>query len=220
VTGPHATRILVVDDHPLIRSGIVNLIDRQEDLTVCGEAGDAIEATEAVRKLAPDLVLLDLFLRSKDGFETIKQWRSLFPAVPILVLSAHEESLYAERVLRAGARGYIMKIEAADEVLTAIHAVLSGEIYVSRRVAVQALHRALDRNSTATEDPGVAKLTDRELHVFQLIGTGMANRQIARELSLSVKTIEAHRENIKNKLDLLNAKDLFDQAFRWVHQSQ
>jgi DNA-binding NarL/FixJ family response regulator len=212
-------RILVVDDHPLIRSGIVNLINRQEGMTVCGEAGDAAEATASVETLSPDLVLLDLFLRCRDGVETIKQWRALYPDLRILVLSAHEESVYAERVLRAGARGYIMKIEAADEVLTAIHAVMADELYVSRRVAVQALHQALDRDSNRA-DPAIAKLTDRELHVFQLIGTGMANRQIAKELSLSVKTIEAHRENIKNKLDLSSARELFDRAFHWVHRSQ
>lgn len=213
-------RILVVDDHPLVRSGIVNLLNRQDDMTVCGEAADALEATEAVRKLSPDLVLLDLFLGKRDGVETIKQWRSLFPELRVLVLSAHEESVYAKRVLRAGARGYIMKIEAAEEVLTAIHAVLSGELYVSRRVAVQALDRSPDRDSAMANDPHLAKLTDRELHVFQLIGTGMANRQIAKELSLSVKTIEAHRENIKNKLGVSNARELFDRAFRWVNHNE
>ncbi len=212
------TRILVVDDHPLVRAGIVELIGGQKHLVVCGEAGDQRTATTAVEQIAPDLVLLDLFLQNRDGLSLIKDWLARFPDLRILVLSAHDEAVYAGRVLRAGARGYIMKIEAPNEVLDAIDTVLGGELYVSRRIAVLSLGQMLSRKNGPPSD--IDRLSDRELHVFQLLGAGMPTRQVASELRVSGKTIESHRENIKTKLGLPDSHSLIERAIRWVHSDR
>jgi DNA-binding NarL/FixJ family response regulator len=215
-TRPVKSRILIADDHPLFREGIVQLIVRERDLCCCGET-DGVRATEAaVARLKPDLLVLDLRLKDGDGLALIKTLKSQFPALPVLVLSEHDETLYAERTLRAGAKGYLMKAEAADEVLNAIRTVLQGELYVSRKMAVLALRKLLDGSSEAGGNY-VERLTDRELQVFQMIGSGQGTADIATQLHVSPKTIETHRENIKHKLDLRNAVDLLCHAVHWVH---
>ena len=209
-------RILIADDHPLFREGLVQLINRERDLCCCGETDNAAATQRAVATLKPDLLVLDLRLKHGDGLELIKALKARFPALRILVLSEHEETLYAERALRSGAKGYLMKDQAADEVLDAIRVTLQGELYVSRKMSVLALHKLLAK-IPAREGHYVERLTDRELQVFQMIGAGMATADIAIELKLSYKTVEAHRENIKHKLGLRNAIDLLCHATHWVH---
>ena len=212
------SRVLVADDHPLLRAGVSQLINRQEDLVCCGEAHDAASTQTAVATHNPDLLLLDLRLGHGDGLEFIKSLKSQFQNLAILVFSQLDEKLYAERALRAGALGYVMKENATDEVLTAIRTVLNGDLYVSRSIAVLALHKSL-RTKTDNKGLGVENLTDRELQVFQLLGAGMNTRQIAEELSLSQKTIETHRENIKQKLGLQSAPETVRYATAWVQGS-
>ena len=212
------TKILVVDDHPVVRKGLIGLINSQKDMQVCGEADREDEATAAVEKLKPDVVVLDLMLQQRDGIETIRNWKTLYPELVILVLSAQDETLYAERVIRAGGRGFIDKNQAAEEVLDAIRLVNSGKIYVSRQVAARTFANKLEASGTA--DPDIARLTNRELHVFQLIGSGLENRKIAAKLKVSVKTVETHRENIKNKLNLSDSAALNARAFRWVREGR
>ena len=212
------TKILVVDDHPVVRKGLIGLINSQKDMQVCGEADREDEATAAVEKLKPDVVVLDLMLQQRDGIETIRNWKNLYPDLVVLVLSAQDETLYAERVIRAGGRGFIDKNQAAEEVLTAIRLVNSGKIYVSRRVAARTFPHKLE--TTGTAKPDISRLTNRELHVFQLIGSGLENRKIAAKLKVSVKTVETHRENIKNKLNLSDSAALNARAFRWVREGR
>jgi DNA-binding NarL/FixJ family response regulator len=209
-------RILIADDHPLLRVGVGQLINRQADLMCCAEAETAEATWAAVQKHKPDLLLLDLRLDKADGLELIKSLRAQVPDLPILVLSQFDEALYAERALRAGARGYVMKQEATEEVLTAIRAILKGELYVSRKMAVLALHKSLQTKSGA-RCVGIENLTDRELQVFQLIGAGMSTREIAAELKVSFKTVETHRENIKHKLGLHSAQEIVRSATMWVN---
>jgi DNA-binding NarL/FixJ family response regulator len=210
------TRILVADDHPLFREGLVQLIDRERDLCCCGQT-DTVAATQAaVARLKPDLVVLDLRLKDGDGLDLIKTLKAQFPDLPTLVVSQHDETLYAERALRAGAKGYVMKEEAAEDVRRAIRAILNGELYVSRKISVLALRKLL---SGGTEKHGnyIDRLTDRELQVFQLLGVGKGTADVAAELHVSFKTVETHRENIKRKLGLRNAVDLLCHAVHWVH---
>lgn len=210
-------RVLVVDDHPLLREGIVQLLNRQRDLAVCAEAGDAAGAKQTLLDSSPDGVVLDLALGHGDGIELIKQLKALRPDVPILVVSMHEETTFAERALRAGAGGYVMKHQSPDEVLAALRTVLQGDIALSRKMNTLLVRRSLGIEADA-DDPVKAKLSDRELHVFQLIGTGLATRQIAAELGLSVKTIETYRENLKVKLGLKDGAALVSRAKRWVEE--
>jgi len=214
-------RVLVVDDHPLLRGGLVQLIAGTPDLLLCGEA-DSVGATILAvdDDPPPDLVILDLMLGHADGLELIKQLRMLRPGLLILVISMHDELIYAERALRAGASGYIMKKETSEQMLAAVRAVLREEIYLSGRMRV-----LLSQKGLATEpcrflvpqaDP---PLSDRELHVFRLIGAGLATKQIAAELRLSIKTIETYRENLKMKLRLANAPELVCAARQWVDRT-
>jgi DNA-binding NarL/FixJ family response regulator len=210
------TRILIADDHPLFREGMVQLIERERDLCCCGET-DGVGSTEtAVARLKPDLLVLDLRLKDGDGLQLIKTLRARYPKLFILVVSQHAETLYAERALRAGARGYVMKEEATEEVRIAIRTILKGELFVSRKMSVLALRKLLDGSSEAGGNY-VERLTDRELQVFQMIGAGQGTAGIAAELHLSAKTVETHRENIKHKLGLRNAVDLLCHAVHWVH---
>ncbi|MBI4660410.1 MAG: response regulator transcription factor [Verrucomicrobia bacterium] len=211
-------RILIVDDHPLLRAGLIQFIDRQKDMICCGEADGAASTQNAVLAYKPDLVLLDLRLRGEDGLELIKSLKSQHPKLLILVISQCDEMLYAERALRAGARGYIMKEEATEEVLFAIRAVLGGELYLSRKLAIRLVRKTIE-SRPLMPGPGVESLTDRELQVFQLLGSGLSTRQIAERLNLSFKTIETYRENIKHKLGLGGAADLVRYATRWVEGS-
>ena len=194
-------RILVVDDHPLLRQGIGQLINDQPDLMVCGEAEDRAAAMAAAENSKPDLAVVDITLKGQSGLELIRDFRASFPGMHLLVLSMHEESLYAERALRAGARGYIMKGEASDKVLEAIRSILAGGVFVSERIAASILDKVSGRPLSGPPSP-LSVLSDREMEVLLLIGSGYGSQQIGRELHISVKTVEAHRANIKLKLHL------------------
>ncbi len=208
-------KVLIVDDHPILREGISQLINQEEDLTVCGSVEDAYQGLDAIEKLKPSVVIVDISLKGMNGIELIKNIKTRYVKLPILVLSMHDESLYAERVLRAGARGYIMKQEATGKVLIAIRKVLKGEIYVSEKIAARMLEKCVDGGSEKGTSP-LDLLSDRELEVFQLIGKGCGTRQIAKELHLSIKTVETYREHIKQKMKLENATELVRHAVQWV----
>jgi len=207
-------RIFIVDDHPMMRQGLAQLIGAELDLSVCGEAENGERALDNLSSLKPDLVLADISLPGKNGLELIKDFQTLQPSLPVLVISMHDESLYAERVLRAGGRGYIMKQEGGKKLMQAIRQVLDGKIYVSEKMSADILEIFSGRRAGAESSP-VEKLTDREFEVFQLIGQGKGTRNIAEKLHLSVKTVEVHRANIKAKLKLKSAPELIRSAVRW-----
>lgn len=208
-------KILVVDDHPIMREGLSQLINHEKDLVVCAEASHAAQVDELVRSHCPDLVLLDISLPDKNGLEVIKDLKVLYPELAILVLSMHDESLYAERVLRAGGRGYLMKHEGGKRLIVAIRHVLAGQIYVSEKMSARILEMFSGRKPLETGSP-VDGLTDREFEVFQWIGKGRGTREIAAALHLSIKTVEVHRANIKTKLKIRTAPELIRHAVRWV----
>lgn len=210
-------KVLIVDDHPIVRQGLRSLIDQEEDLHVCGEVGSAGEALKSLSALKPDLLLVDISLKGPDGLELTKSVRALEPDLPILIVSMHDETLYAERVLRAGANGYIMKEEVAQSVVKAARKVLGGDIYMSDRMRQKILRGVAGQRSN-TAASAIERLSDRELEVFRLIGQGHGTRKIAEELHLSVKTIETYRAHIKEKLGLNNATELVRQAVQWVEQ--
>jgi DNA-binding NarL/FixJ family response regulator len=222
-TSAEKRRVFLVDDHALVRQGLANVLNQQENLVVCGEAGNSAEALVAIERLQPDLALIDVSLRMGDGLELLKDLRARQPQLITLVLSMHDEALYAERALRAGARGYVMKLEKIDRLLLAINRVLSGAIYVSDQVAAQAVRRLADgapaHEPEEAKDAYVERLTDRELQVFRLIGRGLGTRLIADTLHLSRKTIESHREHIKAKLALKNGSELIQRAIQWAQHS-
>jgi DNA-binding NarL/FixJ family response regulator len=207
-------RILLVDDHPIVRQGLAEMINQERDLEVSGMADDVHRALESLEKLRPDLVIADISLKGSNGIELLKNIKVRFPRTLVLVLSMHDESLYAVRALRAGAAGYIMKQEATEKVLTAIHQVLSGEIYLSDKMEKKMMHQLVGGRTARTGSP-IEDLSDRELEVFGLIGQGHGTRQIAEELHLSIKTIESHRAHIKDKLNLKNATELVQHAIQW-----
>jgi len=211
------TRIPVADDHPLFREGLVQLINRERDLVCCGETDSAPATQTAIAAQKPDLLVLDLRLKQGDGLELIKALKTHFPDLPVLVLSQHDETLYAERALRAGARGYVMKEEATEEVLNAMRTILKGELYVSRKMSVVVLQKLVGSPS-ATSGRQIERLSDRELQVFQMLGSGMSTRQVAAQLHLSFKTVETHRENIKHKLGLRDSAELVRHAAHWVQR--
>lgn len=208
-------KILIVDDHPIFRHGLAQLINQEHDLTVCGEAEDYHGAWKAVEDLTPDMVIVDITLKDMSGIDLIKELRKNHKSLPMLVISMHEESLYAERSLRAGAHGYIMKQEASESVIEAIRQVLKGRIYASRTVTDNLLSRFVDGPQTGIESP-VQGLTNRELEVFRLIGEGHGISEIADRLHLSVKTIGTYRERIKEKLHIKGAVELLRYAMKWV----
>jgi len=212
---PEAKRIVLVDDHPLFRKGLEQLIHSNGIFAVCGEAGNAAEAMEVIRKLLPDLAIVDLSLPGANGIELIKNIRAEFPKLPILVLSMHDESLYAVRALRAGAAGYVMKHEAMANVIQAIHEVLSGRPYLSPTMAAQVITRAA-RGQPEGETDTTERLSDRELEILELIGKGNEVRHIAKLLHLSPKTVETHRAHIKDKLDLRNSREVARFALQWL----
>ena len=210
-------RVVVVDDHPLLREGVMQLVNRQSDLTCCGEA-DSVATAEAVALAQqPDLMLLDLRLGHTDALDLIGSLRQQVPQMAILVISQHDQPVYAQRALRAGARGYVIKQQATEEVLSAIRTVLAGQIYLSRKLGVCMLG-ALFGRTRDLGDGGVERLSDRELQVFGMLGAGLGTVKVATELKLSVKTIETYRETIKHKLGLRDAADLVRHATAWVER--
>ena len=213
------TRIFLADDHALIRRGLAALIAGEPDLEVCGEAEDCATATSAVAKLRPDVVIADISLRGNSGIELIKNIKAFDPKINVMVVSVHDESVYALRVLRAGAKGYVMKQDVAGKVLEAIHRVSKGQMYVSERVAGQMLNR-LARGQEAEGDSPVAGLSDRELEVLTLIGSGLATREIAARLHMSVKTVETHRAHIKAKVNVKTATQLVQFCVCWVENNK
>ena len=208
-------RVLVADDHPLLRDSLLELINREPDMCCCGEAATGAATVEAVIKEQPDLLILDLRLPDGNGLDLVSTLKDHCPRLAVLVLTQLDETLYAERVLRAGALGYLMKEEAAQEVREAIRTVIRGQTYVSRKMAVRLFQKALQKPA-GTEDLEVERLSNRELRVFEMIGAGRSTREIATTLGLSVKTVEAHRENIKHKLGLSDAASLLQRATNWV----
>jgi DNA-binding NarL/FixJ family response regulator len=211
-------KIFIVDDHPMMRDGLAQMIANEPDLSVCGEAENASEALEKIEKIRPDLALVDITLRSGSGLELIKDLQARLPTVAVLVISMHDESLYAERVLRAGGRGYIMKQEGGKKLMEAIRQVLSGQTYISPKISAKIVDAFTGRRSE--NSPAVETLTDREFEVFQLIGAGLSTKEIADKLHVSPKTVEVHRVNIKDKLNVATAPELIRFAVRWVESQK
>jgi DNA-binding NarL/FixJ family response regulator len=212
---PTKKKIVLVDDHPIVREGLRQLVDHQPDMVCCGQAEDAVGALKTIEATGPDLVVVDISLKDSSGIELIKDIKVRFPSLLVLVVSMHNESFYAERVLRVGARGYVTKEEATETVITAIRKLFNGAIYVSEKMAAKMLSKFVD-GPPETGGLPVERLTNRELQIFELIGNGVSTRQIAEKLHLSVKTVESHRENIKRKLKLDNAAELLQHAIHWV----
>jgi DNA-binding NarL/FixJ family response regulator len=217
--GPGAARrrVFLVEDHPIVRDGLAQLINDEPDLVVCGATADAPAALRGIEELSPDVTVVDLLLGEDDGLELVKTLRARFTRMPTLVLSMYGEALYAERALRAGARGYVTKLAPTDSVLVAIRRVLAGEIYVSEATATRLVTKLVGGDAAA-DDPGatpdLSRLSDREFEVFRLIGRGAGPTEIARQLGVSVKTVETHREHIKKKLALTNGRELLRAAMR------
>ena len=215
--GGRRARVLLVDDHPIVRRGLALMIDAEADLAVCGEADGYEQAVAAVAGLAPDVAVVDISLAGRNGIDLVKELKTTTPNLPVLVLSMHDEALQAERALRAGAKGYIMKREATANVIGAIRHVLRGGVYVSDRMSARLLGNLADGPPGARSP--VARLSDRELEIFNLIGQGLSPRVIAEQLGLSIKTVEAHRENIKGKLGLASSNELIRYAAQhWLDQ--
>src|SRR5437870_12128339 len=205
-------KIFLVEDHPITRGGLAQLIESQADMEVCGWAEDAVLAVSGVDRTEPDLIITDLSLKGTDGLDLLKQLRPKHPSLPVLVLSMHDESLYAQRVLRAGARGFIMKAEAPEKLLLAVRRILRGEVYLSEKESARALADFARGAPPALNSPA-EQLSDRELEVFRCIGRGLSLREIAGQLHLSVKTVETHCAHIKTKLNVANSRELARRAF-------
>jgi DNA-binding NarL/FixJ family response regulator len=212
---PGKRRVFVVDDHPLIRQGLASIINREPDLMICGEANDASTAMQATATNHPDILIVDISLNGPDGLDLLKEIRMRNPEVRVLILSMHDEMIYADRALRAGAQGYIMKQQATGKVLVAIRRILGGEIYVSEQIADRMMQRYIGGPSVG-QPSSIADLTDRELEVFRLIGEGQSTRQIAETLRISVKTVESYQAHIKEKLSLRSARELLQHAIQWT----
>jgi DNA-binding NarL/FixJ family response regulator len=211
--------VFIVDDHPLVREGLINLINRQSDLIVCGEAKDSAEAIAGIAKERPDVAIIDISLTNESGLELIKHLVRQFPQVALVVLSMHDEALYAERALRAGARGYVMKHETSKSVLASIRRVLAGEIYVSERIVNRMALRLAASGRTVARSP-VERLSDRELEIFQLLGQGRTPSEIAGDLNLSLKTVQAYCARAKEKLGVTSLTELLRAAIRWDDASR
>lgn len=215
---PPRRRVLVADDHPIVRDGLVQLINQQADLTCCAQASTQTEVFAAVTAHRPELLVLDLRLKDGDGLELIKSLKSQHPELPVLVLSQFDEELYAERALRAGALGYVMKEQASKEVVEAMRTVLAGRIYVTSTMTARLLQKAITNRLTSAE-PSADNLTDRELQVLHCLGTGLSTREIAAKMRLSIKTVETYREHLKHKLNLRNAEELVYYARNWAEKN-
>ena len=212
------SRVFIVDDHPLVREGLANLINEQDDLIVCGEAEDSAEAITTLATARPDVALIDISLKNESGLELIKNLGVQFPRVALIVLSMHDEALYAERALRAGARGYVMKRETTKSVLASIRQVLEGDVYVSERVVNRITARSGGSREAAASSP-VERLSDRELEIFRLLGEGRTPSQIACDLNLSLKTIQAYCARAKEKFGVTSLTELLRAALRWEDAS-
>jgi DNA-binding NarL/FixJ family response regulator len=211
-------KILLVDDHPIFRHGLTELLNRQVDLVVCGHADSAPGALEQMRNLKPDLAILDITLQGTNGIELVKLMKSEVPKLPILVLSMHDESLYALRALKAGALGYVMKVDGVQPILDAIYRALQGKLFVSERLGEKLIFKAIHASEDDSPSP-VDRLSDRDLEVLVMLGRGHSTRSIAKEINLSVKTIETHRAHIKEKLGFADANEMVRFATDWVaHQ--
>ncbi len=219
MTDDEKTRVFLVDDHPLVREWLTNLIHQQPDLMVCGEAGSAAEALAAVAEARPDVAIVDLSLGGRSGLDLIRDLKERLRDLDVLVLSMHDENLYAERAIRAGARGYIMKREVTQNVVLAIRRVREGKLYLSGRVA-ERLAEKFASGRGADQGPPAARLSDRELEVFQMLGQGQSTRQIAETLCVSAKTVQAYCARIKEKLGIDTANELLREAVRWVESGR
>ncbi len=208
-------RVLIVDDHPIVREGLAQMINREADLMVCGDAEDMHRALQLIGVLKPDILIVDLSLKGPDGLDLLKNIRAKDPSLPMLILSMHDESIYAERALRAGANGYIMKQEATEKVLVALRQILNHEIYVSPAIANKMLQQFVG-GTVHAKHSSVDDLSDRELEVLRLMGDGHTTRQIAEELHLSVKTVESYQAHLKEKLTLKNSRELVQYAVEWA----
>jgi DNA-binding NarL/FixJ family response regulator len=206
-------KVLIIDDHPIVRRGLAEVIAMEPDLEVCGEAADMAEAIKRIEVVCPDVAIVDISLKSGHGLELIEHIKANHPSIKMLVSSMHDELLFAERSLRAGALGYLPKQEATETLLDAIRQVIRGEIYLTARMANRLMHNLVGKQ--ADEDP-IKSLSNREVEVFEMIGQGLTTQQIAGKLKLSPKTIETHREKIKGKLDLKNSAELNRRAVQWV----
>jgi DNA-binding NarL/FixJ family response regulator len=211
---PAKKTVFVVDDHPLMRQGLSLLINQQEDMEVCGEAEEAQAAMHSIARRRPDILILDISLNGPDGLELLKSIRASDPALPVLILSMHDEAIYAERALRARANGYIMKQEASEKVLVAIRRILNGDLYLSDRMSNKMLQQFIGGAPSLIQSR-IAALSDRELEVFRMIGEGRATREIADELHLSIKTVETYQAHIKEKLALRSGRELIQHAIQW-----
>ena len=211
-------KILVVDDHPIVREGLADLINKEKDIVVCGWAENIPQTIKAIKNLKPDVVTVDISLGDASGLELIKDIKTRFPSLPILALSMHQESFYAERAIRAGAKGYITKQEATKKVIMAIRQVLDGRLYLSEKMKEKMLRSLLGDNGSGAGTSPIDRLTDRELEVFSLLGQGRGTRQIAEQLCLSIKTIETYRSRIKEKLNISSSSELLLYAFQWTNR--
>lgn len=207
-------RVLIVDDHPIVRQGLRRVMDNEEDLIVCGEAETVRDARAAIKELSPDVMIADISLKQGDGIELVRDVRAHHPQLPILVLSMHDETIYAERMLAAGANGYIMKQAASDQFLTALRRVLDGGIYVSEAVGNNMIQKFAAGGTYVSANP-IDRLSNRELQILHMIGKGMSTRETAQSLNLSVKTVESHRQRIKRKLNLTTGTQLVQYAVNW-----
>jgi DNA-binding NarL/FixJ family response regulator len=212
-------KVLLVDDHPLLRRGLAQLINQEKDLQVCGEAEDAATALKLAEQSEPDIAVVDITLKDSNGIDLIKDFKIRTPRMLVLVLSMHDESFYAERVLRAGARGYVTKGEHSTKVVEGIRQLLEGKVFLSDAMSSKMLSKIIGERNAGSE-VGVDVLSDREFEVLEMIGRGLQSREIAERLHLSIKTIDAHRENIKRKLRLTDASELLKYAIRWVQSEQ
>ena len=213
-TVPRKSRVFIVDDHPLVREGLTNLINAQDDVMVCGEAKDSSEAIDGIAKERPEVAVIDISLANESGLELIKNLVRQFPQVALIVLSMHDEALYAERALRAGARGYVMKHETSKSVLASIRQVIGGGLYVSERIANRIALRLTSSRRPVASSP-VERLSDRELEIFRLLGQGRSPSEIARDLNLSLKTVQAYCARAKEKFGITSLTELLRAAIQW-----
>lgn len=217
-TMPRKSRVFIVDDHPLVREGLVNLINAQDDLIVCGEAEDCLQAISGISKDQPNVALIDISLKNESGLELVKDLGTRFPEVALIVLSMHDEALYAERALRAGALGYVMKRETSKSVLASIRRVLEGDVYVSEKI-VNRMAGRLSSSRKAAESSPVERLSDRELEIFRLLGQGRTTAEIAGDLNLSLKTVQVYCARAKEKFGVTSLTELLRAAIRWEDAS-